>query len=202
MVGKTSILTRYIKGKFIKIDNRTVNTNCMNKNITLNGIVFDLNIWDTAGEEKYQALAPIFYRGADGAVIIFDCTRKETFDRAEKWFKELKEFAETNTRIVLVGNKIDLPKINIKTEQAGELAKKFDANFLEVSALTGRNVNEVFETLASEIYEYRKKIKEEATNKFLEDSNNYSNSSKKKKIVINRSSGRYNQRNDSSFACC
>ena len=96
MVGKTSISTRFIKGKFIKIDlsNRTINTNCFQKRIQINDLIFNLNVWDTAGEEKYHAMAPIFYRGAQGAVVIFDVTNRETFKRAQKWFKELNEYAE------------------------------------------------------------------------------------------------------------
>ena len=93
MVGKTSISTRFIKGQFIKIDpnDRTVNTNVFQKNIEINNKVFNLTVWDTAGEEKYHALAPIFYRGTHGAVIIFDVTNRDTFQRATKWFGELKE---------------------------------------------------------------------------------------------------------------
>ena len=75
----------------------------------INGLYFNLTILDTAGEEKYHALAPIFYRGDDGALIIYDYTRKEKFERAEKWFKELNELSEGYPRIILVGNKIDLP---------------------------------------------------------------------------------------------
>ena len=83
MVGKTSILLRYIKGKFIKVGERTINTNCFKKTISINNMTFEINIWDTAGEEKYHALAPNFYRGADGAVIVVDLTKKETFDKAK-----------------------------------------------------------------------------------------------------------------------
>ena len=137
MVGKTSISTRFIKGQFIKIDpnDRTVNTNVFQKNIEINNKVFNLTVWDTAGEEKYHALAPIFYRGTHGAVIIFDVTNRDTFQRATKWFGELKEFSEKNTQMILVGNKIDLPDRVITNEEASRLARKYNCNFLEVSAL-------------------------------------------------------------------
>ena len=163
MVGKTSISTRFIKGKFIKIDisNRTINTNCFQKIIQINNLIFNLNIWDTAGEEKYHAMAPIFYRGAQGAVVIFDVTNRETFNRATKWFKELNEFAEGNPKIILVGNKIDLPNRVISNEEATALAQKYNCNFLEVSALLGTNVNEIFNSLALSIYQGRKKMVEE-----------------------------------------
>ena len=152
MVGKTSISKRFITGKFVKIDikNRTVNTNTYQKTIQINNLMFNLNIWDTAGEEKYHAMAPIFYRGAQGAVVIFDVTNRETFKRATKWFSELSEFTEGRTKIV--GNKIDLPNRVISNEEASDLAKKYKCDFLEVSALLGKNVEEIFNSLAMTIY--------------------------------------------------
>ena len=155
MVGKTSISKRYITGKFHKIDiaNRTINSNCYQKIIVLNGLMFNLNIWDTAGEEKYHAMAPIFYRGAQGAVVIFDVTNRETFNRATKWFHELSEYTEGNPKIILVGNKIDLPNRAVTNEEATALANKYKCNFLEVSALLGTNVNEIFNSICLSIYQ-------------------------------------------------
>ena len=97
----------------------------------LNGIPIRLIIWDTAGEEKYHALAPIFYNGADGAIIVYDCTKKETFERAEKWFNELKDLSESNPRIILVANKVDLPNKEIETEEGQDLAKNIMQIFLK-----------------------------------------------------------------------
>jgi len=184
MVGKTSISTRFIKGKFVKIsaENRTINTNCYQKRIQVNDLIFNLNVWDTAGEEKYHAMAPIFYRGAQGAVVIFDVTNRETFNRATKWFKELSEFAEGNPKIILVGNKIDLPNRVITNEEASSLAHKYRCNFLEVSALLGTNVNEIFNSLALSIYQGRKKMAEELQK---EGDNNYTyGTSRGKKLNI------------------
>ena len=121
----------------------------------LNGIPIRLIIWDTAGEEKYHALAPIFYNGADGAIIVYDCTKKETFERAEKWFNELKDLSESNPRIILVANKIDLPNKEIETEEGQDLAKKYNANFFEISALTGLGIDTIFENIANEIYNFK-----------------------------------------------
>ena len=158
MVGKTSISKRFIKGKFIKEDiaNRTINTNCYQKSIQIDDLLFNLNIWDTAGEEKYHAMAPIFYRGADGAVVIFDVTKRETFNRATKWFHELSEFAEGNPKIILVANKIDLPNKEVTNQEASALAQKYQCKFYEVSALLGTNVNEIFNSIALDIYREKK----------------------------------------------
>lgn len=187
MVGKTSISKRFITGKFEKIDisNRTVNTNCYQKRIKINDLIFNLNVWDTAGEEKYHAMAPIFYRGAHGAVVIFDVTNRETFKRATKWFHELSEFAEGNPKIILVGNKIDLPNRVVSNEEATALANKYKCNFLEVSALLGSNLNEIFNSLATAIYQGSNKMDKEIDNS-LGDNNNisYGNSRGKKLNIV------------------
>ena len=188
MVGKTSISTRFIQGKFIKIElsNRTVNTNCFQKRVQINDLIFNLNIWDTAGEEKYHAMAPMFYRGAQGAVIIFDVTKRETFNRATKWFHELSEFAEGNPKIILVGNKIDLPNREVSNQEAADLARKYKCNFLEVSALLGTNVNEIFNSLAITIYKGKKRNSQDIVKENNNENNySYGNSRGKKLIVSN-----------------
>ena len=205
MVGKTSISTRFIKGKFVKIDisNRTVNTNVFNKSLEINNILFNLTVWDTAGEEKYHALAPMFYREAQGAVIIFDVTNRETFKRAIRWFSELHEFAEKNTKAILVGNKIDLPNRVITNEEATELARKYNCNFLEVSAFLGTNVNEIFNMLTMDIYQQHKSSHKKGTMEINEESGNanYGNTrSKRLKIDSNtQSRGASAKKKDS---CC
>ena len=187
MVGKTSISTRFIQGKFVKIyiANRTINTNCYQKRIQINDLIFNLNIWDTAGEEKYHAMAPIFYRGAQGAVVIFDVTNRETFNRATKWFSELNEFAEGNPKIILVGNKTDLPNRVITNDEATALANKYKCNFLEVSALLGTNVSEIFNSLTLSIYQANKNMEKEIGKDDLEDNNyNYGKKRGKKFNIV------------------
>ena len=185
MVGKTSISKRFITGKFEKIElsNRTINTKTFQKCIEVNNKSFNLNIWDTAGEEKYHALAPIFYRGAQGAVIIFDVTNRETFKRATKWFSELSEFAEGNPKMILIGNKIDLPNRVISNEEATNLAREYNCNFLEVSAYTGANVEEIFFNLTSSIYKSKQKKQVEKMD-YLEENNTQYGSNRNKKLKI------------------
>ena len=193
MVGKTSISKRFITGKFVKIDikNRTVNTNTYQKAIQINNLMFNLNIWDTAGEEKYHAMAPIFYRGAHGAVVIFDVTNRETFKRATKWFSELSEFTEGRTKIILVGNKIDLDNRVISNEEASELAKKYKCDFLEVSALSGKNVEEIFNSLAMTIYKGNSRNSLDLGNDYGGTRNNSTNSgnSRNRKFNITQNIG-------------
>jgi small GTP-binding protein len=185
MVGKTSISKRFITGKFEKIElsNRTINTKTFQKCIEVNNKSFNLNIWDTAGEEKYHALAPIFYRGAQGAVIIFDVTNRETFKRATKWFSELSEFAEGNPKMILIGNKIDLPNRVISNEEATNLAREYNCNFLEVSAYTGANVEEIFFNLTTSIYKSKQKKQAEKM-EYSEENNTHHGSNRNKKLKI------------------
>lgn len=104
MYGKELILRRFITWKLAKLDSpkRTTHTNPFEKTIEINNKIFNLSIWDTAGEEKYHALTPIFYRKCKGVVIIFDITDKNTFKRVTKWFHEVKDFAEKDTQILLI----------------------------------------------------------------------------------------------------
>ena len=207
MVGKTSISTRFIKGKFIKIDltDRTINTSCFQKSIEVNNKTFNLNVWDTAGEEKYHALAPIFFRGAQGAVIIFDVTNRETFNRATKWFNELKEFAEGNPKIILVGNKIDLPNRVITNEEATKLAREYNCKFFEVSALLGTNVNEIFYALTDLIYQQRKSDKKNKMDNFEGNSSNTNTnygSNRNKKLKIDIMPENYQATSNRKGSCC
>ena len=200
MVGKTSISTRYIQGKFVKIDksNRTINTNCFTKSIRVNNLLFNFNIWDTAGEEKYHAMAPIFFRGAQGAVVIFDVTNRETFNRATKWFQELSEFTEGNPKIILVGNKIDLPNREITNEEASVLAKQYKCNFLEVSALLGTNVNEIFSSLAMSIYQEKEKNSQDS----LKRNNSYGKVRGKKLTITSNSNNASAVNRKKGDGCC
>ena len=207
MVGKTSISKRFIKGKFIKEDiaNRTINTNCYQKSIQIDDLLFNLNIWDTAGEEKYHAMAPIFYRGADGAVVIFDVTKRETFNRATKWFHELSEFAEGNPKIILVANKIDLPNKEVTNQEASALAQKYQCKFYEVSALLGTNVNEIFNSIALDIYREKKnkneeKIKDNNFDNFNSSNNNYGNK-RGKKLIIGSGTEKTHSKNRKGSCC-
>ena len=207
MVGKTSISTRFIKGKFMKIElsNRTINASNYQKQIEVNNKLYNLNVWDTAGEEKYHALAPIFFRGSNGAIIIFDVTNRETFNRAKKWFNELKQYTE-GIPYILVGNKIDLPNRAISNEEATKLAREYDCKYFEVSALLGTNVNEIFYALTDIIHQHRKKEKKEKTDNFDDNFNSGNNtnygSNRNKKLQIDYTPENSKVANDRKGSCC
>ena len=132
-------------------------------------------------------MTPIFYRGAHGAIIAFDVTNRESFNRATKWFQELKEFAEGNPRMILVGNKIDLKNREISNEEATNLARQFDCKFYEVSAFLGTNVDVIFNDLAKEIFQQKKRDKRDKRELIIGNGDSYGNNDnqRNKKLTLN-----------------
>jgi small GTP-binding protein len=109
-------------------------------------------IWDTAGQERYHSLAPMYYRGAQAAIVVYDITNRETFNRAKMWLDELKRQGEPNVQVCLVGNKTDLESARqVPPEEAQSYAKGRPCLFFETSAKTGTNIKEVFEMLAKQL---------------------------------------------------
>lgn len=149
-VGKTSILLRYTKGEY---DEKQVSTNqasYLDKKLTVNGISTHLSIWDTAGQERFHALGPIYYRDADAALLVYDVTDKESFNKVRKWVKELRKIVGNDIIIVVAGNKVDLEKHKIITEdEAIKYVQSVQASHFYTSAKTSRGIDEVFIDLAT-----------------------------------------------------
>jgi len=107
-------------------------------------------IWDTAGQERYRAITSAYYRGALGALLVYDVSKKTSFDNVEKWLKELKEHADANIVLMLVGNKSDLKHLRaVKVEEASIFAEKNSLAFLETSALDSSNVEAAFQRVVT-----------------------------------------------------
>ena len=123
-----------------------------------------MQIWDSAGQERYKAIVAGHYRRAAGALIVYDVTKKSTFEHVTNWLKNINEMAEKNCITYLVGNKIDLLDNNknireVSIEEAQKYAKENGLRFYEASALTSERINDCFEDLLQEIYNERRKIK-------------------------------------------
>ena len=121
-------------------------------------------IWDSAGQERYKAIVAGHYRRAAGALIVFDVTKKSTFEHATNWLKNINEMAEKNCISYLIGNKADLIEGNeslreVSVEEAQKYAKENGLKYYESSALTGMKINDCFEDLLQEIYNERRKIR-------------------------------------------
>lgn len=111
-------------------------------------------IWDTAGQERYRAITSAYYRGAVGALLVYDITKRQTFDNVQRWLRELRDHADSNIVIMLAGNKTDLNHLrSVSAEDAQMLAEKECLSFLETSALEASNVEKAFQTILLDIYQ-------------------------------------------------
>ena len=146
--GKTCIINRLLRDTFEDVGTTTGASYCC-KSITLEDHSFTADIWDTSGRERYMALTKIYVKDADGVFVVYDITNKNSFDNMDYWLRYAKDYGKEDVSIMFIGNKCDLKKNNREvTEEEVELkAKKYGANFIEVSALSGENIQQAFEIL-------------------------------------------------------
>ena len=163
-VGKSSLLSKYVKGIFPVSPIPTIAIEFATKIVQIKeGGYIKAQIWDTAGQEKYKAITSHHYRKAVGALVVYDVTKRSTFDDVMKWYSDLRNIAEKECIIALVGNKVDLLDRNnrrreVSYEEGKKLAEENNMLFYEASALTSVKVNDCFEDLLQEIYNERRKV--------------------------------------------
>ncbi|KAI9112983.1 hypothetical protein K1719_016097 [Acacia pycnantha] len=151
-VGKSCLLYQYNDNRFQQTHDVTVGGVFGAKTIPIDNKLIKLCIWDTAGEEKFRSITRSFYREAVAALLVYDVTRKETFNHLDSWLKDIREHADTNLTVVLVGNKCDLYlERQVSTEEGEEFAKENGLIFLEASVKMFQNVNEAFEEAAKSV---------------------------------------------------
>ena len=152
-VGKTNLVKRFINDSFSKDSKATVGVEFMSKNYSINGKIFKIEIWDTAGQERYKSITAAYYKGAKGAMIVYDVTSKTTFDNVDKWHNEIKDKANKNINIMMIGNKTDLTdSIQVTSEMSESKATALEIPVMETSALDATNVKEAFYQLLREMY--------------------------------------------------
>ena len=150
-VGKSSLAVRFAKGRFHEHHDLTVGTAFLTKTLNLHDTTFKLEIWDTAGQELYRSVAPMYYRKAKAAIVVYDITKRATFERAKKWVLEVRE-KEQSALIVLVGNKGDLKQHQmVESREAATYTEENGLLFMETSAKTGENVEEMFLALSKKL---------------------------------------------------
>lgn len=158
-VGKSSIVVRFIEGEFTEHTAATVGAAYLTETVNIGDVAVKLEIWDTAGQERYRSLTPLYYKGALGAIVVFDLTNKDSLATARSWVSELLSNGESGMIIALAGNKADRKEdIQIMDKDIEEfLSNNPEVSFyLETSAKTGFNVRGLFEKLAAEYLEMRK----------------------------------------------
>ena len=148
-VGKTCFLTRYADNTFQENQMATLGVDYKLKNVKMeDGNIVKLQIWDTAGQDRFHSLTRNYFKGAHGIILLYDITTQSSFDNVSKWIKQIKEDASEKVVIILIGNKIDLEhKRAIPTEEGEKIAEDFGLIFFECSAKTGKNINEAFNEL-------------------------------------------------------
>jgi small GTP-binding protein len=152
-VGKSNLLSRFTRNEFNLESKSTIGVEFATKSINVDGKVVKAQIWDTAGQERYRAITSAYYRGAVGALLVYDISKHITFENVERWLKELRDHAEPNIVVMLVGNKSDLRhRRTVPTEEAMAFAENNSLAFIETSALDSTGVEEAFRQILTEIY--------------------------------------------------
>jgi Ras-related protein Rab-5C len=145
--GKSSLVLRFVKGQFFDYQESTIGAAFLTKTMPEEHVKFE--IWDTAGQERYHSLAPMYYRGAAAAVVVYDVTSTESFNKAKNWVKELQRQGNPNMVMALSGNKADLADARQVTAEEGKAyADENGLSFWETSAKSNQNVAELFKDIA------------------------------------------------------
>eukprot|EP00914_Ancora_sagittata_P025750 GHVO01050966.1.p1 GENE.GHVO01050966.1~~GHVO01050966.1.p1 ORF type:complete len:211 (+),score=14.32 GHVO01050966.1:54-686(+) len=156
-VGKSNLLSRFTRDEFNLESKSTIGVEFATKSLTIESKVIKAQIWDTAGQERYRAITSAYYRGAVGALVVYDISKRSSFESITRWLEELKEHADPDIVILLVGNKSDLKHLRtVSQDEARALAEKEGLAYIETSALQATNVEAAFHRILSEIYLQRK----------------------------------------------
>ncbi|CAM8886884.1 hypothetical protein QQ045_024852 [Rhodiola kirilowii] len=152
-VGKSNILSRFTGNEFCLDSKSTIGVEFATRTLQVEGKTVKAQIWDTAGQERYRAITSAYYRGAVGAVLVYDITKRQTFDNIQRWLRELRGHADANLVIMLAGNKSDLSHLRaVNSEDAQQMGERENLSFIETSALEATNVENAFQTLLLDIY--------------------------------------------------
>lgn len=152
-VGKSNLLSWFVRNQFNFESRSTTGVEFAIRTITVDDKRIKAQVWDTAGQSRYRAITAAYYRGAVGALLLYDVTKPSTFASVKRWAEELREHANPHIVTMLVGNKADLESLRtVTTEEAAAFAAENGMEFIETSALDASNVESAFETVLANIY--------------------------------------------------
>ncbi|CAO1615036.1 unnamed protein product [Jaminaea pallidilutea] len=151
--GKSNLLSRFTRNEFSLESKSTIGVEFATRSIAVDSKTVKAQIWDTAGQERYRAITSAYYRGAVGALLVYDISKHSSYVNVSRWLKELRDHADSNIVIMLVGNKSDLRHLRaVPTEEAKSFAAENNLSFIETSALDASNVEQAFQNILTEIY--------------------------------------------------
>uniref|UniRef100_A0A1D1YD64 Ras-related protein RIC2 n=1 Tax=Anthurium amnicola TaxID=1678845 RepID=A0A1D1YD64_9ARAE len=152
-VGKSNLLSRFTRNEFNLESKSTIGVEFATRSLNVDGKIIKAQIWDTAGQERYRAITSAYYRGAVGALLVYDVTRRTTFENVERWLKELRDHTDPNIVVMLIGNKSDLRHlVAVTTDDGKAFAERESLYFMETSALEATNVDAAFAEVLTQIY--------------------------------------------------
>ncbi|KAI3794893.1 hypothetical protein L1987_37534 [Smallanthus sonchifolius] len=194
-VGKSNLLSRYARNEFNMHSKATIGVEFQTQTMEINGKEVKAQIWDTAGQERFRAVTSAYYRGAVGALVVYDISRTTTFDSVSRWLQELQTHSDTTVARMLVGNKCDLNNIRaVSVEDGKKLAEEHGLFFLETSALDSTNVKTAFQTVIREIYN-------NVSRKVL-NSDSYKAELSLNRVTLSNDCSDGSKQNQSRYSCC
>ena len=155
-VGKTCILRRFVENKFSKNHLATIGIDFKTKTISIKGYEVKLKIWDTAGQERFRNITNQYYKGADGIILVYDLTNKESMLKIKDWMEQIQQnTTSSEIALVLVANKVDLNRV-ITNDESLSLSQQLKIKSFETSALSGDGIDDIFQYLTMEIINKKK----------------------------------------------
>jgi len=154
-VGKTNIVTRFIQDKFIDDNRTTIGIDFQTRIYKIYGEQIKLQVWDTGGQERWRCITRSYYKQSGGIIIVFDLTRRETFDNISSWIKEIENNIDdtSESEILIIGNKSDLPdQRQVSTKDIEELKQRYNFTYIETSAKHDLNIDDAFTDLVMKVH--------------------------------------------------
>lgn len=153
-VAKSNIVSRFMRNEFCLEFKSTFGVEFATRTLQVEGKTVKAQIWDTAGQERYRAITSAYYRGAVGALLVYDITKRQTFENVQRWLRELRDHADSNIVILMAGNKSDPNHLRAVSDQDAQLlAEKEGLSFLETWAPEALNIEKAFQTMLLDIYQ-------------------------------------------------
>ncbi|KAI9341519.1 putative ras family domain-containing protein [Zopfochytrium polystomum] len=156
-VGKSNLLARFTRNEFSFESKSTIGVEFATRSVQVDGKTIKAQIWDTAGQERFRAITNAYYRGAVGALLVYDISKHGSYENVNRWLRELRDHADANIVIMLVGNKSDLKHLRaVPTEEATQFATENGLLFIETSALDASNVEAAFHKILTDRLPHRR----------------------------------------------